>query len=309
MPPLIELSGVRKRYPGQDRPALDGVDLQIEAGGVFGLLGPNGAGKTTLLSVLLGLRRADAGVLQIAGHDPSRDPASVRAQCGLAPQGLAFYPSLSVRDNLRCFAGIAGLRGSAAAARIDDVAAKTRLADRLEQRAETLSGGLKRRLNLAIALLPRPSVLCLDEPTVGVDPQARGFLLEVIRQLADEGTTVIYTSHYLDEVEAIADRLAILDNGRVLCAGTLDALRGEPALRLRLAGLAGDALRTELRARFPAVQLRGRELLLPGDDAETELPALRELLAASGCDVLAWSFGPAGLEERFLALTGRRLRD
>jgi len=228
--PLIEIAGVAKRYRGADARALDGVSLSIPPGVVFGLLGPNGAGKTTLISILLGLVRKDEGCVRVAGHDMDRELPAIRRLCGLAPQDLGFYPMLTVEENLRFYGAAGGLAGAALAQRVDFACETAQLNDQRRKRAEALSGGLKRRLNLALSLLHAPRVLVLDEPTVGVDPQSRAFLLSVIARLRrEQGLTVIYTSHYMEEVQQVCDRIAILDRGRVLTEGTLAELLGAPA--------------------------------------------------------------------------------
>ena len=227
--PLIEIAGVAKRYRRAETRALDGVDLAIPAGSIFGLLGPNGAGKTTLISILLGLVRKDAGQVRVAGHDIDRELPAIRRLCGLAPQDLGFYPMLTVEENLRFYGAAGGLTGAALAQRIEFACDTAQLQQQRRKRADALSGGLKRRLNLAVALLHAPRILVLDEPTVGVDPQSRAFLLAVITRLrAEQGLTVIYTSHYMEEVQEICDRIAILDQGRVLAQGTLPELLGTP---------------------------------------------------------------------------------
>jgi ABC-2 type transport system ATP-binding protein len=228
-PALIQITGVAKQYRRSDARALDGVSLSIPQGSIFGLLGPNGAGKTTLISILLGLVRKDAGQVRVAGHDMDRELPAIRRLCGLAPQDLGIYPMLTVEENLRFYGGAGGLAGTQLRQRVDFACATAQLDEQRRKRAEVLSGGLKRRLNLALALLHEPRVLVLDEPTVGVDPQSRAFILSVIARLRQEqGLTVIYTSHYMEEVQQICDRVAILDQGRVLATGTLAALLGAP---------------------------------------------------------------------------------
>jgi len=229
MPALIEISGVAKRYRGAGSAALDGVSLAIPAGSIFGLLGPNGAGKTTLISILLGLVRKDQGAVHVAGHDMDRELPAIRRLCGLAPQDLGFYPMLTVEENLRFYGAAGGLAGAALAQRIDFACDTAQLGEQRRKRADALSGGLKRRLNLALSLLHAPRILVLDEPTVGVDPQSRAFILAVIRRLRQEqGLTVLYTSHYMEEVQELCDRVAILERGRVLAEGTLAELLGAP---------------------------------------------------------------------------------
>jgi ABC-2 type transport system ATP-binding protein len=226
---LIEIDGVAKRYRHADVRAVDGVSLAIAPGTIFGLLGPNGAGKTTLISILLGLVRKDAGAVRIGGHDMDRDLPAIRRLCGLAPQDLGFYPMLTVEENLRFYGGAAGLGGDTLAQRVAQACDWTQLGEQRGKRASALSGGLKRRLNLALSLLHAPRVLVLDEPTAGVDPQSRAFILSVIQRLrAEQGLTVIYTSHYMEEVQQLCDRVAILDHGRVLAQGTLAELLAAP---------------------------------------------------------------------------------
>lgn len=227
MQPLVEISGVTKRYPRSETPALNGLDMVVAEGAIFGLLGSNGAGKTTLLSILLGLTAKDSGEVKIAGHDIERELPAIRRLCGLAPQELGFYPTLTVAENLHVYGAAGGLWG----AKLKEASAfainTAQLQEHLPKRSDHLSGGLKRRLNLALSLLHAPQLLFLDEPTVGVDPQSRAFILEVIRKLRNErGLTVIYTSHYMDEVQQLCDSAAILDQGRVLAQGALSQLLG-----------------------------------------------------------------------------------
>lgn len=227
--PLIEIAGVGKRYADADAPALTDVTLQIAPGSIFGLLGPNGAGKTTLISILLGLTRKDSGTVRVAGHDIDTALPQARRECALVPQQLGFYPMLTVQENLKFYAGAGGLHGATLDERVRDACEAGQLDAHRGKRAEHLSGGLKRRLNFALSLLHAPKVLVLDEPTVGVDPQSRAFILTTLKRLRDErGLTIIYTSHYMEEVQAICDRIAILDGGRVLAQGTLADLLGAP---------------------------------------------------------------------------------
>ena len=226
---LIEIAGVGKRYAGAESPALTDVTLNIAPGAIYGLLGPNGAGKTTLISILLGLTSKDAGAVRIAGHDLDQDLVKTRAQCALVPQQLGFYPTLTVHENLWFYAGAGGLAGDARAAAVAEAMQAGQLAAHAGKRAENLSGGLKRRLNFALSLLHSPKVLVLDEPTVGVDPQSRAYILDTLRRLRDQrGLTVIYTSHYMEEVQDLCDRVAILDAGRVIAEGSLPELLGAP---------------------------------------------------------------------------------
>ena len=225
---MLKVEGVSFRYAGGEEPVLRQLSIDVPAGGIFGLLGPNGAGKTTLISILAGQLRAE-GSVTVDGTPLEelrrREPASL----GLVPQEFAFYPMLTCVENLRFFGAVQGLGGARLRERVDSVANFARIVNVMPRRAGELSGGLRRRLNLAIGLLTEPRILLLDEPTVGVDPQSRSFLLDSIRALAGAGQTIVYTSHYMEEVEAICDHVAIIDDGRVLRQGALDELLRDEA--------------------------------------------------------------------------------
>jgi len=227
---LIEVKSLRFSYPSSPAPALDGVSLRIPKGALYGLLGPNGSGKTTFLSLLSGILPPPPGAIAVDGQDLSAHLRQIQARSALVPQELAFYPRMSVQENLEFFAGARGYSGEDARSRVDEALRLAALAPNRGQRAEHCSGGLKRRLNIAIGLLNRPSLLLLDEPTVGIDPQSRNFILQGVRDIHAAGTTVIYTSHYMEEVQALCDTVAVLDHGRVLAEGPLDSLLGDAAL-------------------------------------------------------------------------------
>jgi len=235
--PTVELRGVEKSFG--DHRALDGVDLRIATPGVVGLLGPNGAGKTTLIRIMAGLTRPDAGTVRVAGRDLARSPARAGEVIGLAPQDLGLYPQLTARQNLLCFAGMSGLGHRDARARADELLDLFDLTPQARRRAESLSGGQKRRLHTAMALVHRPRVLFLDEPTVGADVTSRSRILDVVRQLCADGATVVYTTHYLHEVEELAGRVVVLTGGRVAVdAPVADVLRrwARPDITVEFAG-------------------------------------------------------------------------
>jgi ABC-2 type transport system ATP-binding protein len=204
------------------RRALERVDLDVSAGEITALLGRNGAGKTTLVSIVAGLRSADSGHVVIGGIDAAAHPRTVRGALGLAPQETGVYPMLSCRDNLRLFAGLAGRGRREARTTIDELAAALALTELLDRRAKELSGGERRRLHTAIALVGRPTLVLLDEPTVGADVQTRTQLLGVVRDLAQHGAAVVYSTHYFPEVEELGATVAILERGRMLARGTID---------------------------------------------------------------------------------------
>jgi ABC-2 type transport system ATP-binding protein len=231
---MLIAEGLHKRYGGVA--ALDGFDLTVRGGEVAGLIGHNGAGKTTFVEITAGLTRPDAGRVSVAGADVARSPAAARARLGLAPQHLALYPGATVRQNLRLFGGLAGLRRRALRTAIDEVSAATRLGEVLDRPVAVLSGGQQRRAQTASALLHRPAVLLLDEPTVGADPDTRQALLAVVADRAAAGTAVCYTTHYLPELDDLGATIAVAAAGRVIARGDRETL---------LAGLPG-----ELRLRF-----------------------------------------------------------
>ena len=303
---MLQLSGVSFRYRQAATPALDEVTLNIPAGGVYGLLGPNGAGKTTLISILAGLQSASSGSLTLNGRTlPEARAADPRA-IALVPQDYAFYPMLTVCENLQLFAGVLGLGSSEAKARIDYAVAFARLEQVMAKRAEELSGGLRRRLNLAIGLLGKPQLLLLDEPTVGVDPQSRSFLLESIAALPASGTTVIYTSHYMEEVEAICQRIAIVDQGKVLAEGTLDDLLSSDESVAEL--VLGREMPAELATRYAATRLGPMNYRVPLATADA-LPRLLDDLTHAACPLHRLNVGRQNLEQLFMRLTRRSLRD
>lgn len=204
------------RYSGQHVPALDDVGVQLLRGRTIGLLGPNGSGKSTLIKLLSGLRALQEGRVRYGGAVPP--------SVACVPQDCAFYPELTCRENLRFFAGMLALSANETACRVEAAIANCRLQEFADRRARHCSGGVQRRLNLSIALLQRPDVLLLDEPTVGVDPQSRAFLLDHVRALARNGTAVLYASHYMEEVASVCSHVLLLDHGRVLACGELGAL-------------------------------------------------------------------------------------
>ncbi|MDY3551504.1 ABC transporter ATP-binding protein [Gemmata sp. JC717] len=238
--PVLEIANLRKRYG--DLIALDGVSLTVRKGEVFGLLGPNGAGKTTLLSIAAGLARSDSGRVELFGNVFTHESRDLRHLVGIGTQDLAIYPDLTARENLRFFGKLYGLAGRHLTARVDTVLAAVGLTDRAGDRAGTFSGGMKRRLNLAVAVVHAPKLLILDEPTTGVDPQSRNHIFEQVKALNAAGLTVIYTSHYMEEVQALCNRIAIIDAGRLRASDTLPNLlkRLDATIHMTVAGAAAD---------------------------------------------------------------------
>ncbi|MCA9727528.1 MAG: ABC transporter ATP-binding protein [Candidatus Eisenbacteria bacterium] len=207
-----------------DRLAVDGVSFTVRPGQIFGLLGPNGAGKTTTISCLSGLLHPTSGTVRINGHDVIHDGVKARASIGVVPQELAIYPEISARQNLEYWGAVQGLSGAELRDRIDPLLERVGLAGRAKEPVKSYSGGMKRRLNIAVGLIHDPKVLLMDEPTVGVDPQSRTHILGLIRERAEAGVAVLYTTHYMGEAETLCDQFAIIDHGKVIAEGNLEQL-------------------------------------------------------------------------------------
>jgi len=311
---LIEVHDLRKTYG--ELVAVDGVSFRAEPGAIFGLLGPNGAGKSTTIGCLSGLLKPSAGSVRVLGHDVVRDALAARASLGVVPQEVAIYEDLSAAENLRFWGSAFRLRGSELLRRIDDVLERVGLADRAKEPAKRFSGGMKRRLNFACGILHRPKVLLLDEPTVGVDPQSRVRLLELVREEARAGACVLYTTHYMEEAETLCDRLGIIDHGKLIAEGTLAELRGLLGERdlLRLTGsfepqAAAAALATALGPELEVVQATPEQLTLAVPGASRRLPAILAALGSAGADVRETTMTQPSLETLFIKLTGKELRE
>jgi ABC-2 type transport system ATP-binding protein len=310
---VIEVEELRKEYG--ELVAVDGVSFTAAAGSVFGLLGPNGAGKTTTIGCISGLLRPTAGRVRVMGHDVVLEGSEARARLGIVPQELALYEDLSATENLRYWASAYGLRGAQLRRRISESLEITGLLDRAKEPVKQFSGGMKRRLNFACGIVHEPRVLLLDEPTVGVDPQSRVRLQELVGAQAAAGICVLYTTHYMEEAEVLCDRLAIVDHGRLIAQGSLDELRAMLGER--------DLLR--LSGRFPTeahvaaalagidgaeiVQATGDGLIIAAPRAGRELPALLAALTGAGAEIRETTLTRPSLETLFIKLTGKELRE
>ena len=324
-PPALKLTRLRKAFG--ELVAVADVSLEVAPGEVFGLLGPNGAGKSTTMMIACGVLPADAGTVELDGETLAPRRRELRAKLGVVPQDLAIYPELTARQNLRFFGKLYGLRGAALDGRVADALRRTGLENRADDRSEHYSGGMKRRLNFGCALLHKPAVLILDEPTVGVDPQSRAHLLSSVKDVAAEGAAVVYASHYMEEVEEVCDRIAVVDAGKVLAAGTISDLLEplESVLRLHVAPPVGsdgpggpDGLlppafaglfdRTENPAGTVTFALP-RSRLDAGTTLSGVLAPVLESIREGGGRLEAVHTDEPDLEMLFLKLTGNRLRD
>lgn len=281
---MLRVTDLRKHFGS--RTAVNGLSFEVKPGEVYGLLGPNGAGKTTTISCVVGLLEPDDGSVTLDSLGSPTSPA-VRAHLGLAPQSLALYDELTAAENLNLFAALYSVTGAARDKRVRELLDFTHLADRARSRVATFSGGMKRRLNLAVALIHDPPLLLLDEPTVGVDPQSRNAIFDAILALKQRGKTIIYTTHYMEEAQRLCDRVGVIDNGALLAEGTVHEL---------IDAHGGDSVLTIERA-------EGEQRIPTAKPAER----LPEIFAKG--DVLGVHIERPNLESVFLSLTGRSLRD
>jgi ABC-2 type transport system ATP-binding protein len=306
---MIEVQQLRKQYG--DLTAVQDVSFTAHPGEIFGLLGPNGAGKTTTSGCISSLLTPTSGHIRVMGHDVVRDGVATRRSIGVVPQELAIYDDLSAHENLAYWGGAQGLRGPKLRERIHTVLELTGLLERSKEPVKQFSGGMKRRLNFACGIIHQPKVLLLDEPTVGVDPQSRVRLLELVREQARAGACVLYTTHYMEEAETLCDRLAIIDHGRIIAQGTLRELRamvGERDL-LRFTGVFQPAAVREALARVEGVEIlhADESLSLSMSDASHRLPVI--FGALNGSEVRGTTLTQPSLESLFIKLTGTELRE
>ncbi len=308
----IEVQNLHKYFG--DVKAVDGIDFTVQAGEIFSLLGPNGAGKTTTISMISCLLRPNEGDVLVLGHSVRKDPQAVKACLGVVPQEIALYEDLSARENLIFWGKMYGLRGETLRKRVNEVLDVIGLADRQKGLVGKFSGGMKRRLNIGIALLHKPQLIIMDEPTVGIDPQSRRSILESVLQLNREGATVLYTTHYMEEAQELSDHIAIMDHGKLIAMGT----------HSELVKIVGEMDRLDITLSADAPQILESWKTIPGvhqvtsedghlsllvDDSNLALPKLFEVVGNTKIRITSVEIHEPNLEAVFLHLTGRALRD
>ncbi|MFT4035932.1 MAG: ABC transporter ATP-binding protein [Patulibacter sp.] len=309
--PVLAVRELTKRYG--ERLALDGATFEVAAGEVLALLGPNGAGKSTLVGIVAGIVRADSGTAAVAGIDVAHGSRALGRAVGLAPQDIGIYPTLTVRQNLELFGELAGLRRSQARRRAAELLEPLSLDDLADRATGELSGGEQRRVHTAVALVHRPQLLILDEPTAGADPQTRDRILELVRSVAADGAAVVYTTHYLPEVERLGARVALLERGQIIASGTVNELVARHAAAALIVELVADhdielpMLRAATTLALPAGEAAGRvRLQLVTDDPATALRTLIGELGERSAALLGVELVQPSLESAYLQLTGRR---
>lgn len=309
---LVEVKNLVKRY--KDVLAVDNVSLEIGQGEIFGLLGPNGAGKTTTINAITGLSRADSGKINIFGRDFAQYEQEIKKDLGIVPQDIAVFDDLTAKENLYYFGKLYRLKGALLKDRVNEALEFTGLMDKKDQYPKKFSGGMKRRLNIACALVHHPKLIIMDEPTVGIDPQSRNHILQSIRQLNDMGSTIVYTSHYMEEVEELCNRIVILDHGRVIAQGNKEELKSLVTVdeRVEIELNSVNFTLVDNIKKLPGIKdcsVKGNLLTVISLKNCKNLGRIIDCISETTAEIMALNVEKPSLETVFLTLTGRNLRD
>lgn len=309
---FIKVENLVKKY--ESNTAVSGISMGIEKGELFGLLGPNGAGKSTTIAMISGLLQPTTGNIYINGIDIEKKPMEGKKLLGLVPQDIALYPTLTAKENLEFWGKMYNLRGKELKKRVEEVLEIAGLSDRKNERIEKYSGGMKRRINIGAALLHKPEILIMDEPTVGIDPQSRNHILDTVKMLNEEGMTVIYTSHYMEEVEFLCDKIGIIDHGKLLAFGEKEELKRSiinfDKIELQLSSITPSVKeRINGLEHVQSIDIDGSKVTINSSESEKLLVNILSALAKMSIKVLSVKIQEPNLESVFLNLTGRALRD
>ena len=309
---LIKIENLVKKY--DKNTAVNGISFEINKGEVFGLLGPNGAGKSTTISMLSGLLKPTDGKILIDGKDTSKYPMLAKKAIGLVPQDIALYPTLTAKENLYFWGRMYNLSGKLLKERVSEVLEIAGLEDRKNETIKSYSGGMKRRINIAAALLHHPQILIMDEPTVGIDPQSRNHILESVKKLNSDGMTVIYTSHYMEEIEYLCTRIGIVDHGKLIAMGTKDELKKsvikQNKIEIELSQISSSVL--EKARKIPGIKsldVNDSKMIINSSSSKNILSILLDLFSKMNVKILSIKIDEPNLESVFLNRTGRALRD
>ncbi|KMM59182.1 antibiotic ABC transporter ATP-binding protein [Bacillus glycinifermentans] len=309
---VLEIKNLTKKFG--DFVAVDNMSLSIEEGEIFGLLGANGAGKSTTINMISGLLRSNEGEVLILGKNTAAFRKHAKMNIGIVPQDLAIYEDLTAYENVKFFAGLYGLRGSLLHERVEEALQFVGLGDKHKSFPKNFSGGMKRRLNIACAIAHRPKLIIMDEPTVGIDPHSRNYILQSVKKLNDMGSTIIYTSHYMEEVEEICTRIAIVDHGKVIAEGAKEQLKAiitdtkDIWITVKSAGNVDLGKLKEIRG-VETVSVEENTMKINSDTGVSNLNQIIEYLMTSGVEIRSLEEKAPNLETVFLTLTGRNLRD
>ncbi|MFS0863600.1 ABC transporter ATP-binding protein [Fredinandcohnia sp. 179-A 10B2 NHS] len=307
---MLAVENIKKSYGKKE--VIHGITFSVKKGESFGLLGPNGAGKSTTISMISGLQSIDSGDITINGVSVKKEPMKSKKLIGVVPQDIALYPTISAMENLVFWGKMYGLSGKHAKQKAKEVLEIVGLTDRAKDKVGTFSGGMKRRVNIGAALMHNPELLIMDEPTVGIDPQSRNHILETVKMLNKQGMTVIYTSHYMEEVDFLCERIGIVDGGNVIATGTkkdlCDRLAGGSIQRIRVDQIKEQFLR-KLRTIEDIGEVIVNEDVIEIVGAEQSLSHIIQVADKENTKVLSIEVQEPNLESLFLQLTGRKLRD
>ncbi|HDX9579494.1 export ABC transporter ATP-binding protein [Bacillus thuringiensis serovar medellin] len=309
---IVEVKNLKKHY--NEKAAIDDISFEVKKGEILGLLGPNGAGKSTMINILATVLSPSSGKVTILDYDLKKDVKEIKHCIGIVPQDLAIYEEISAEKNVRFFAGLYNLKGSELEKKVKNALELVRLYDRKDDKPKTFSGGMKRRLNIACGIVHCPQLIIMDEPTVGIDPQSRNHILESIKALKDNGATVIYSTHYMEEVEAISDRIIIMNEGKIIAQGTKEELNQKTndeityAFQLNLFDNLNYDLLQQIEG-ITKVRLTEDLLEVTVEQSKDNLSEIITVLTNEGCKIQNMNSKKASLETVFLELTGRSLRD
>lgn len=309
---VIDIKDLTKKYG--DFLALDSVDLEIEEGEIYGILGPNGAGKSTLIGVISSLLRIDSGKVLVLGEDVTQNNLEFKRKLGLVPQVIAIYGDYTAYENIKFFGELYGLRGKALKEAIEEALEFTGILEVKNKKAKEFSGGMQRRLNIACAIVHKPKLLIMDEPTVGVDPQSRNHILNSVKELNRRGTTIIYTSHYMEEIEFLCNKIAIIDKGKVLALGTKDELKDIVSDKRILNLGVEDPFKVSIDKikdieGVSSVEIKENNILVSSSKEVNNLDKIIRVVSESEVKITNIDFKEVTLETVFLSLTGKKLRD
>lgn len=309
---IVEIRNLVKRY--KDFIAVDNLNIGIKEGEIFGLLGPNGAGKTTTISTIMGLVTKDSGEITILGKDMDKYEIEIKKNIGVVPQNIAIFSDLTAYENVEFFGKLYGLRGSILKERVEEALSFTGLLDRKKDFPSKFSGGMQRRLNIACAIVHKPKLIIMDEPTVGIDPQSRNHILESVKKLNKAGSTIIYTSHYMEEIEEICTDITIMDHGKVIANGTKEELKALVSEEEKCSLILSSVNYTIIDniKKLPTIKdcsVEGKILKVISEKNSKSLSKVIDIINNTDSEILSINVEKPTLEDVFLTLTGKKLRD